>query len=102
MDTEAVKAQASAVGVLQTKLSLINIDLQRAAGKFGQDTSLTISLNGVAFSPLVLSGGNYMPEVRKGFEVMQAEAIKLLQLKRADIRSRLEGAEWKLRQLVKG
>ena len=40
-------------------------------------------------------------QVRKGFEVIQAEAIKLLQLKRSSIRSSLEGAEWKLRQLVK-
>ena len=100
MDTEAVKAQASAVQALQAQLDLVNIDLRRAAGEFGQDASLTISLNGVAFSPLGL-GRNHMPEVRKGFEVMQAEAIKLLELKRSDIRSRLEGAQWKLRQLVK-
>lgn len=100
MDTTAIKHQADAVYQLQQALALAQQDIQRAEGKFGQDTSLVITINGVSFQPVML-GRNHMPEVRQGMETMQREAVRLLRLRCDDLRSRLDGAQWKLRQLVK-
>lgn len=100
MDLDAIKKQADLIGSLRTQLKEAETQIATVAGKFGQSTSARVTVNGVAFDVLQLSKG-YMPEVVKGCEVIQREAVRLLTTRRDRIRSQLEGAEWKLRQLSK-
>lgn len=100
-DLEAIKKQCDNIGALRQALRDANVQIETVAGKHGQSTHARITVNGIAFDALKLSTG-YMPEVIKGYEVIQREAIRLLTMRRDDIKSRLEGAEWKLAQLTKG
>lgn len=100
MDLDAIKKQADLVGALRTQLKDAETLIATVAGKHGQSTSARVTVNGVSFDVLQLSTA-YMPQVIKGCEVIQREAVRLLTARRDRIRSQLEGAEWKLRQLSK-
>lgn len=100
MNLDAIKKQCDAVGALRQALHDAEVQIATVAGKNGQSTSARITVNGIAFDALKLSTA-YMPEVVKGCEVIQREAVRLLTARRDSIRSQLDGAEWKLRQMTK-
>lgn len=100
MDTEAIRRQtavvdAAAKAVAATR-DLIN---KVSARNCGQDLA-GITVNGVAFA-ITAMNRSYMPELVAGMEFIQRECLALLQAQLSSQLSGLEGAEWKLRQLVK-
>ena len=100
MNLDAIRRQTDLIGKLRQELQGAEAHILACSGKAGQSTSARVTVNGIAFDILRLGPG-YMPELVKGMEAMQREAIRLLTMHRDSIRSQLEGAEWQLRQLTK-
>lgn len=99
MDTELIRRQTQVVDAARKAVAETVALIETASAKHGQDCA-DVSVNGVRFNLVVLNRG-YMPEVAKGMEAIQAKCLELLRMKLHGERSRLEGAEWKLRQLIK-
>jgi len=100
MDLDAIKKQAELIGSLRTQLKDMEVQIATVAGNYGQSTSARVTVNGVTFDVLRMNAA-WMPEVIKGYEVIQREAVRLLTLRRTRLLSQIEGAEWKLHQLSK-
>lgn len=99
MDTEAIRRQTAVVDAARKEVAATEKLIAQVSARHGQDCA-TVHVNGVPFSVVQLNRA-YMPEVVKGAEVIQRECIAILQANLFAQRSKLEGAEWKLRQLVK-
>lgn len=100
MDTEAIRRQSEVVDAARRAVNSTQKLIAQVSARHGQDCA-EIHVNGVVFSVTALNR-TYMPEVIRGMESIQRQCIELLQTRLSSERSKLEGAEWKLRQLVKG
>ena len=100
MDTDAIRNQTMAVDAAAKAVAATRVQIAKVSAKgCGQDTC-SILVAGVTFSLTELNR-SYMPEVVNGMEAIQREVLAILQAQLASQISRLEGAEWKLRQLIK-
>lgn len=99
MNTNDIRRQADAVDEARKELDAVRVQIRKVEGKHGQDCA-ALHINGVAFEITRLNR-SYMPEVIKGMETIQRECIALLKAREAACASRLDGAEWKLRELAK-
>lgn len=99
VDTEAIRRQTAAVDAARKNVAETQKLIAQVSARLGQDCA-TVHVNGVPFSVVQLNSA-HMPQVVKGAEVIQRECIAILQANLSVQLSRLEGAEWKLRQLVK-
>lgn len=99
MDTEAIRRQTEVVDAARKAVAATQKLIAQVSARSGQDCA-TVTVNGVPFSVVQLNSA-YMPQVTKGAEVIQRECIAILQANLSAQRSKLEGAEWKLRQMVK-
>lgn len=99
MNTDHIRAQAKKLDELRESLKAAQINRDTVACRYGQ-VCASISINGIALK-LSDHNRNYMPEVLKGMEAIQAEAIKLLDMRVATLKGLVEGAVWKLSQLAK-
>jgi hypothetical protein len=99
MDTEAIRRQTEVVDAARKAVAATQKLIAQVSARSGQDCA-TVSVNGVVFN-LVQLNSAYMPQVVKGMEAIQRECLAILQANLSAQRSKLEGAEWKLRQLVK-
>ena len=99
MDTEAIRSQTAVVDAARKAVADSKTLIAKVSARHGQDCAV-IHINGVKFDLTSLNRA-YMPEVIKGMEAIQRECVAMLQAQLATHRSRLEGAEWKLLQLVK-
>jgi len=100
MNLDAIRRQADLIGSLRSQLKDAETQIATVAGNHGQSTTARVTVNGVCFDVLRMNTA-YMPEVIKGYEIIQREAVRLLTMRRDRTLSQLEGAEWKMRQLSK-
>jgi len=101
VNTETIRRQTlvvdAAAKAVATTRDLIN---KVSARNCGQELA-GISVNGVGFAVTALNR-SYLPELAAGMAAIQRECLAILHAQLTTQQSALEGAEWKLRQLVKG
>lgn len=61
----------------------------------------TMIVCGMRFDVTILDNSYYQPTIVKGMDVIHAELMKIMDAHVDNARSAVEGAEWKLRQLVR-
>lgn len=99
MDTEAIRRQTATVDAARRAVAETKKLIAQASARSGQDTA-EIRINGVPFTLVGLNSA-YMPQVVEGMEQIQLQCLDLLRTRLHAQMSALEGAEWKLRQMVK-
>ena len=62
----------------------------------------SMTMCGLKFDVTLMNNHYYMPELVKGMEVIHAELIKILDAHIDNARSAVEGAEFRMRELVRG
>lgn len=101
MDTHAIAAQLEIINqrraVLQKRIDARNTMLMRR----GQACA-SMTMCGMAFDVTLLDNTYYVPKLVKGMEVIHAELIKILDAHVDNARSAVEGAEFRMRELVRG
>lgn len=100
MDTDAIRRQTEVVDALERAAAFTRDQINKVSARNCGQAVASIAINGV---PLAITSLNraYMPELVAGAEAIQRECLAILQAELCDRISRLEGAQWKLRQLIK-
>lgn len=101
MNTKQIRDFADVVDGHRSKLRELEATLSTLNLTHGQACP-NISINGVKFDLADMSReSGWMPRALKATEAIRAEAIKLIQARIKAQQSRLEGAEFNLRQALK-
>lgn len=99
MNITVIKQQLDELASLYKRSSEAQNQKSVLEGKSGQDTC-HIVINGVSFNVTELNK-YYLPEVIKGMEIIQKEAVKLKEMQIATIKGKIEGLEFTIRNLTK-
>ena len=101
MNISAISKQAVVIDQLRVVLQK-RIDARaRMSMKAGQACA-SMTMCGLSFDVTLMNNHYYMPELVKGMEVIHAELIKILDAHVDNARSAVEGAEFRMRELVRG
>lgn len=100
MNTEAIRKQAAVVDAARKVVSETERQIAQVSARHGQDCAV-IYVNGVEFKLTALNPA-YRPQVVAGMEEVQRLCTDMLRTRLHFERTRLEGAEWTLRQMAKG
>lgn len=100
MDTEAIRHQTAAIDAAAKAVATTRDLISKVSARNCGQELAGISVNGIGFAVTVLNR-SYMPELAAGMEAIQRECLAILWRQLAAQKSVLEGAEWKLHQLVK-
>ena len=99
MDTEAIRRQTAVIDAARKDVEATLKLIAQATGRHGQDCA-AIHVNGVKFDLTVLNRA-YMPEAVKGMESIQRQCVDMLKAQLSAQKSKLDGSEWRLKQLIK-
>jgi hypothetical protein len=99
MKTEAIREQTASIDAASRKLAETRRMIRLLKMECGQEIA-SITINGVTF-PLTCLNSAYRPQVSKGMEEVQRICLSILAGYEATEKSQLEGAQWRLKQLVK-
>lgn len=100
MNTDAIRRQTGVVDACETAVAFTRDQINKVSARDCGQATASIAINGIPFVITALNRA-WMPELVAGAEAIQRECLAMLQAELADRISRLEGAQWKLRQLIK-
>ncbi len=101
MDTKKIRDAATTLDAERASLNAMRETLATLEFRNGQ-TMAKISINGASFDLATMGReSGWMPYAIKSTEAIRAEAIRLVNVRIAAQQSKVEGAEWALRQVTK-
>ncbi len=101
MNTADIARQIVVIDQLRAVLQK-RIDARARMSMNAGQACASMTMCGLSFDVTLMNNRYYMPELARGMGVIQAELIKILDAHVDNARSAVEGAEFRMRELVRG